>query len=105
MSDVSDDHPVPTGAQFKKSDLLDQIVARSTLKKRDAKPALDAALALIGDALLRGDELNLPPLGKLRVVRTKALDNGAHLLTLKLRRQKDAAQSDKTTLATADDDD
>lgn len=105
MPDVSDDPSASPAAGMKKSDLLDQIAARSTLKKRDAKLALDAALALIGAALLRGEDLTLPPLGKLRVIRDKPLDNGAHLLTLKLRCQKDAAQSGKTTLATADDDD
>jgi nucleoid DNA-binding protein len=92
-------------AQLKKADLLDQIVARSLLKKREAKPVLDAALALIGEALARGDELMLPPLGKIRVVKTKDLGAGAQVLTLKMRSGKDASQSDKTPLATLPDDD
>lgn len=80
-----------SGATLKKSDLLDQIVARTNLKKRDVKPAVEAALALMGDALRDGNELNLPPLGKLRVVKSKDLDGGASVVTLKLRTPKNAS--------------
>lgn len=80
-----------SGAALKKSDLLDQIVARTNLKKRDVKPAVEAALALMGDALRDGTELNLPPLGKLRVVKSKDLDGGASVVTLKLRTPKNAS--------------
>ena len=98
---ASSDTPAsPAAVQLKKPDLLDQMVARGQIKKRDAKPALDAALALIGEALVRGDDLILPPLGRIRVVKAKDLGEGAQLLTLKLRRGKDASQSGKTGLAT-----
>ena len=80
-----------SGVVLKKSDLLDQIVARTNLKKRDVKPAVEAALALMGDALRDGTELNLPPLGKLRVVKSKDLDGGASVVTLKLRTPKNAS--------------
>ncbi len=76
---------------IKKPELLDAIVARTNLKKRDVKPAVEAALAVIADALHEGAELNLPPLGKLRVVKTKPLDDGAAVLTLKLRLPKHAS--------------
>jgi nucleoid DNA-binding protein len=79
------------GASLKKPDLLDQIVARTNLKKRDVKPAIEAALVLMGDALREGTELNLPPLGKLRVVKSKDLDGGASVVTLKLRTPKNAS--------------
>ncbi|WP_081625834.1 HU family DNA-binding protein [Yoonia vestfoldensis] len=100
QSDTSMTSVSASVAQLKKPDLLDQVVARSLLKKRDVKPALDAALALIGEALARGDELILPPLGKIRVVKTKDIGDGAQLLTLKLRSTKDASQTVKTGLAT-----
>lgn len=91
-------------APLKKPDLLDQLATRSGLKKRDAKLALDATLALIGEALARGEDLILPPLGRVRVVKAKDLGKGAQLLTLKLRSGKDAAQSSKTGLATEAED-
>ena len=80
-----------TVATLKKPDLLDQVVARTNLKKRDVKPAVEAALALMGDALRDGVELNLPPLGKVRVVKSKDLDGGATVVTLKLRTPKNAS--------------
>ncbi len=80
-----------SGVALKKSDLLDQIVARTNLKKRDVKPAVEGALPLMGDALRDGTELNLPPLGKLRVVKSKDLDGGASVVTLKLRTPKNAS--------------
>ena len=43
-----------SGVALKKSDLLDQVVARTNLKKRDVKPAVEAALALMSDALRDG---------------------------------------------------
>ena len=75
---------------LKKAVLLDDIVARTNLKKRDVKPAVEAALTILGDALRDGKELNLPPLGKVRVVKGKDLEGGASVLTLKLRMPKNA---------------
>lgn len=83
---------------LKKPDLLDAVVARTNLKKRDVKPAVEAALAVIGDALRDGHDLALPPLGKVRLVRTKDLDGGAAVMTLKLRMAKNASVA-----ATVDD--
>jgi len=70
---------------LRKPDLLNEVLARVDVKKRDAKPVIEAALAIIGDALIAGDEVNLPPLGKLRVQKDKPLENGAHALMVKLR--------------------
>ena len=78
---------------MKKPELLDAVVARTNLKKRDVKPAVEAALAVISEALARGDDVNLPPMGKLRIVKSKPLDAGAHVLTLKLRTMKTAAST------------
>ncbi|MEL6841435.1 MAG: HU family DNA-binding protein [Pseudomonadota bacterium] len=79
--------------QMKKPELLDAVVARTNLKKRDVKPAVEAALAVIGDALARGEQVNLPPMGKLRVIKSKELGEGAQIMTLKLRTAKNAARS------------
>jgi nucleoid DNA-binding protein len=70
---------------LKKPQLLNEVVARTGLKKRDVKPAVEAALAVIGEALARGEELILPPMGKTRIIKSKELNNGAALLTIKFR--------------------
>ena len=40
---------------------------------------------------MAGEELNLPPMGKMRVVKSKDIGDGARVLTLKLRTMKDGA--------------
>lgn len=100
----------PVDGQLKRPDLIDQVVTRSTVKKRDAKLAVDATLALLGEALARGDELNLPPFGKLRVIKSKDIGGGAQVMTLKLRTMKDGAgkggggQGNSGLAETGDDD-
>lgn len=82
---------VPKGEMIKKPEFIERAVARTEVKKREAKPAIEAALAVLAEALLKGEELNLPPMGKLRVVKAKELGEGAQVLTLKLRTMKDGA--------------
>ena len=91
MSDETAGTEDDAAGPMKKPALLDAVVARTNLKKRDVKPAVEAALAVIVEALENGEELNLPPMGKLRVVKTKELDNGVQVMTLKLRTMKTAA--------------
>ncbi len=88
---------------MKKPEFLDAIVERTNLKKRDVKPAVEAALAVIAEALKKGEELNLPPMGKIRIVKAKELDAGAQVLTLKLRTMKSAALASQTVPGAADD--
>jgi len=78
---------------IKKPELLDEVVLRTGLKKRDMKPAVEAALSVLGDALRDGAVVNVPPLGKLRVVKSKALEDGAAVMTLKLRTPKHASKA------------
>ncbi|WP_458790822.1 HU family DNA-binding protein [Yoonia sp. MH D7] len=101
---------VPQGETVKKPEFIDRAVARTEVKKRDAKPAIEAALAVLAEALENGEELNLPPMGKLRVVKSKDVGDGAKVLTLKLRTMKDGAgqgagQTDHVSDIDDDDDD
>ena len=82
---------VPQGELIKKPEFLDRAVERTNVKKREAKPAIEAALAVPAVSLINGEELNLPPMGKLRVVKSKDVGEGAKVLMLKLRTMKDGA--------------
>ena len=82
---------VPQGEMLKKAEFIDRAVERGDVNKRDAKPAIEAALAVLSEALMAGEELNLPPMGKMRVVKSKDIGDGARVLTLKLRTMKDGA--------------
>lgn len=90
--------PVEVGEtpMLKKPELFEEVVARTSLKKRDVKPAVETAMAVIADALRDGKDVNLPPLGKLRVVKSKDLENGAAVITLKLRTPRNATMAAAT---------
>lgn len=93
-----------SGNELKKRELLDAIVTRTGVKKRDAKPVLEAMLILLGEAIAAGRELNLEPMGKLKTTRVKDTDNGRiTILRLKQGSGAHGNDSDKQTLAEADD--
>ncbi|MEQ6247830.1 HU family DNA-binding protein [Sulfitobacter sp. HNIBRBA3233] len=85
--------PVVVGNELRKKELFDLVVARSGMKKKDVKPVVEAMLAVLGDALSEHREMQLPPLGKLKVQRGKEMSDG-RALVLKLR-QKNAALNAK----------
>ncbi|MAY31378.1 MAG: DNA-binding protein [Rhodovulum sp.] len=87
---------------MRKRDLIDRVVEQSGVKKKDAKPAIEAALAILGEALSNEEQLNLPPLGKIMVNRKKELDNG-EVLVVKLRRSKQAVDGANAPLEEGDD--
>jgi nucleoid DNA-binding protein len=81
---LEDDGP----ADLKKRELVEAVVARSGIRKRDAKPAVEAALQVMGEALSEGRGLNLVPLGKLKVTRMKTGTNG-RILNARLRQPEE----------------
>ena len=102
---------LPAGEAVKKAAFIDRVIARSDLKKKDAKPAIEATLAELADILAAGGELVLPPMGKIKAVKVKDLGEGAQMMTLKLRTMKDGAgpgggsgQNPKSGLAVDGDD-
>jgi hypothetical protein len=88
--------------QLKKKDFLERVVERSGLRRSDAKTAMDATLALLGEALAAGEEVNLPPFGKARMTREKVTPRG-HAYSLRLVRNL-ADISAQETLAPDDKD-
>lgn len=71
---------------LKKRDLIDAVVKRSGIKKKDAKPVVEAMLAELAEALSDGQELSLPPLGRVKINREKEIEDGK-VLILKLRQK------------------
>ena len=88
-------------AELKKGALIDQVVEKSGVKKKDAKPAVEAVLAILGEAIAAGQGLNLPPLGKLKVTRSEDKPNGK-VIVCKLR-QSNGSDEGKDPLAEAED--
>lgn len=92
----------PKGDSFKLRMLVDQVVKATGAKKKGVKDMVEATLSGIGQALARGDELNLPGFGKVRVVKSDAKD-GTAIMTLKLR-QGSSTSGQKGLAASGDDD-
>lgn len=92
---VAISQPVVGQEDMRKKELIDLVVERSDVKKKYAKPAVEAVLAILGETIESGRELTLPPMGKVRINRVE--DKGAAKVYIcKLRRPnpKDAAAED-----------
>jgi Bacterial DNA-binding protein len=68
----------PSGLRLK--DLIDSVTQTTGVKKPEVKKVIEETLTALGKALGAGTALNLPQLGKVRVVK-----NNGTVLTLKLR--------------------
>ncbi|QPM89349.1 HU family DNA-binding protein [Pseudooceanicola algae] len=73
--------------ELKKKELIDLVVARTGVKKRDAKPVVEAMLMVMGEALLEQRSMNLPPFGKVKINNFKEVENG-HVFGLRLRQNE-----------------
>ncbi|WP_299288069.1 HU family DNA-binding protein [uncultured Tateyamaria sp.] len=80
--------PVVSGPKMRKPELVDAVVAKTGMKKKDVKPIIEAALAVLGSALQSGRELNLEPMGKIKINREKKLPEGK-VMHAKIRQPKD----------------
>lgn len=69
---------------LKLRELVDRVVDATGAKKKTAKEIVEATLAKLGDALAKGEELNLPGVGKVRVAKSSDRE-GRSLMTLKVR--------------------
>jgi DNA-binding protein HU-alpha len=81
---VTVSEPVVAETDLKKRELIDMVVERSGVKRKDVKPAVEAMLAILGETLSSGRELNMQPLGKMRINRVEEKGNG-RVIVCKLR--------------------
>ncbi|MGJ8545254.1 MAG: HU family DNA-binding protein [Sulfitobacter sp.] len=82
--------PVIAGREMRKKELFDLVTARSGMKKKDVKPVVEALLAVFGEAISEHRDMVLPPLGRLKIQRSKDLKD-AQVTVLKLRQRKPQA--------------
>lgn len=99
----SDDSSTVTRV-YRKKDLIDAVTLSSGVKKKTVKPVVDAVLAEIGLALAQGDALNIPPLGKLIVNRSKE-GTRADVMIVKVRRMKPGSDAPAAGSDMPDDED
>jgi DNA-binding protein HU-alpha len=97
---VEETKPVVAGPMLKKPELIDRVIAETGMKKKDVKPVVESMLNVLGLGLANGEEMNLPPLGKVMINRTKEVTN-AKVFVTKVRQPKARAPEDKDPLADA----
>ena len=92
---VTDAAPTMTAPMMKKKELLNLVVERSGVRKKFAKPTVEAMMAVLGEAIAEGRDLNLPPMGKIKQQRTKDASN-VRVTVAKIRQSKpdSAVESD-----------
>lgn len=83
QSEVVAEVVAPRDVQTKK-DIVTRAVEISGVKKKDARPSVEAALQVVLSALAEGNEVNVPPYGKIRIVKEKAI-KGGKMITAKIR--------------------
>ena len=103
-----DDAPAPDeqaqDGDLKLRDLVQAVVGRTEVKRPEARAAVEAALAVLGEAISAGRDVNLPGFGKSKVKRAKEQGN-RRVIELRLRQDMPAAGgTDTVTERVADDD-
>ncbi len=78
---VTENTPTLAEPALKKQELLAKVVARSGLPKRDVKPVVEAMLAVLGETLDEGRDLNLNPMGKVMIKKSKSISGGKVLMS------------------------
>ncbi|MEM9349951.1 MAG: HU family DNA-binding protein [Pseudomonadota bacterium] len=86
--------------EFKKKELVDRVVAATGAKKGQARPVIEATLAVLGEAMAKGEAMNLEPLGKLKVQKEKDV-GAATVYSCRVRRKKSGTTGPKPPLAEA----
>lgn len=71
---------------LKRRELIENVVRRSGIKKKDAKPVVEAMLAELGEALASGRGVALPPFGRAKINRSKDIEDG-RVIIVKLRQK------------------
>ncbi len=80
----NDDKTANPLAALKKKELVERVAEAVGGKKKDVKDIVEATLAVLGEALQKGESLNLPPFGRAKVSRSKG-EGKESAMTVKLR--------------------
>lgn len=75
----------PARLKLGRRDLLAAVCDQTGSKRADARKILDALLARMRHAIAEGRDLDLPPFGRLRQVRTTSAKDGTSSLVCRLR--------------------
>jgi nucleoid DNA-binding protein len=94
--------------QLKKKEFIARVKLATAGARPDLRSIVDATLTVLGEALAKGEDVQLRPLGRARVNRSRKAETGSTtVLTVKLRRggrgKAGGATVEKEALAVAGD--
>ena len=86
---------------IRKKDIYDHVTVATGLRKREVREAVDAMLAYMHSCLSEGKDMQVPPLGKLRVVTQGKGDRVKQMVKVNLQKPK-AEKTDADDIAPED---
>ena len=95
--------PAAAASNVRLKDIIERVIATTDQNRKDVKIIIESALEEIAKTLMAAEAMILPPLGRLRVVKTSTDDEGVSM-TVKLRKVGEKQQSksgEKEALAEA----
>lgn len=78
---------VEKSPELKAKELVERVIAKNGMKRKDVKPVVETVLAVLGEAIANEETLNLQPMGRFVIKRTKDLPN-AKVTTCRIRQSK-----------------
>ena len=75
----------PAGELLRMKDFIDRVTQANGGKRTGVRQIVELTLAALGEALEKGEQVNLPPLGRAKVTRRDDSGEGASLM-IRLRR-------------------
>ena len=78
---------VVASSEMRKRELIDKVVEQSGVRKKFAKPVVEAMLEVLGQTIAEGRGLTVQPLGKVMIQRSKDAGN-ARVTIAKIRQSK-----------------
>ncbi|MEP3299718.1 MAG: HU family DNA-binding protein [Pseudoruegeria sp.] len=82
---------------LRRKQLLDRVAELADTRKQIAKPIIEATLSVIGEALANGEEVNLQPLGNIKIKRVSDSDS-ASVIHARIRQSKGYASAAQDTV-------
>lgn len=80
--------------KVRKKQIYDHVTVATGLRKREVRESVDATLAYFHQLLSEGHDLQIPPLGKVRVIERGEGENAKMIYKLQLQKPKDHKKDD-----------
>ena len=81
--------------KIRKKDIYDHVTVATGLRKREVRESVDATLAYFHKVLSEGHDLQIPPLGKIRVIERGEGENAKMIYKVQLQKAKEDKKDDE----------